>query len=399
MHAYSYTAVTPAGKTVRGKITAKNDLDFEDRLAAQQLTIIDYRAQKPSSSFRRKVTNKELIMFCIHMEQLDKAGVPLLDSLADIRDSVESQSFRNVITELYESVSAGEILSAAMARQPSVFDNVFIGLIAAGEETGRMSEAFGQLAHHLKWTADLRRKIKKAMTSPIILIVVMSCVVSLMMMKVVPELTDFLQEQGFELPWYTTLLIDTSHTFVESWYYIFGIPIFGIIIIRILYRKSYTMKYKMDKIILKIPIIGAVVHKINLARFSHFFCITFSSGIGVLECLQTAKGVVGNAVMQEAIDFIARSVSDGSPLTRAIAATGNFPGLVVRMFKVGEDSGNMTEALENVNFFYDREVEDSVGAMIETIQPTMTIVMGIIMFWIIAAVFGPLYQSFAEMDF
>lgn len=401
MPTYSYTAVNESGGTAKGKVTASNEFDLEERLREQDLMLLTFKAEKKSKGglLGGKIGVKELIMLCVHLEQLDKAGVPLLDALADMRDSADSAGFRDVMSDIYEQVKGGEMLSAAMAKRPDVFNEVFIGLIAAGEKTGNMSASFGHLSHHLKWNNDLRRSIKKAMSYPIALILVMTGVISLMMIFVIPQLVDFLESQGFDLPIHTRALIATSEFFVNYWYMILGIPILFLIIMIMLYKNSSTIRYRIDSILLKSPFIGIVILKINLARFSHFFAITFSSGIGVLDCLDTARKVIGNMVIKEAVTFIIQNVSEGNSLTGAISSTQRFPSLVVRMFKVGEDSGNMDDALKNINFFYDREVEDSVARMISVLQPTITIVMGAIMFWVVAAVFGPLYGSFSEIDF
>lgn len=400
MPSYSYTAANASGKTVRGKLTASNDLDLEQRLNGMGLIVINFNLIKHSASgFRTRVNAKEIIMFCVHLEQLDRAGVPILDSLADLRDTIDSPTFRDVVSDIYENIKGGDVLSGALAKRPDVFSSVFIGLVAAGEKTGRLSEAFKHLAEHYKWNNDLQRSIKKAMTYPIILILLMVGVVSLMMLFVVPKLVDFLTAQGFDLPMYTRALIWTSNAFANYWWLIFGLPTASIIALLIFYRTSTSFRYVVDKIILKLPFIGQVVLKINLARFAHFFSVTFNSGIGILECLETARNVVGNSVIKESVYFIIQSVAEGNSITRAIAATRKFPSLVVRMFKVGEDSGNMEEALKNINFFYDREVKDSVNGMIEVIQPALTVVMGGVMFWVVAAVFGPLYNNFSKMDF
>jgi len=333
------------------------------------------------------------------MEQLNKAGVPLLDALADMRDSTDSPVFKDLMAEIYESVKNGDMLSQAMEKSPDVFGEVFVGLIAAGEETGKMTESFGHLATHLKWQNDLRKSIKKAMSYPIVLLFIMTGVIAMMMLFVVPQLVDFLTSQGFDLPLHTRALIATSHAFVNYWYLIFGIPIVIFLVISALYRTSEKMRRFIDALILKLPFLGGIVLKINLARFAHFFAITFSSGIGVLQCFSTSRNVVSNLVIKDAISFISQNVSEGNSLTRAISATGQFPSLVVRMFKVGEDSGNMEDALRNINFFYEREVKDSVDALIGTIQPALTIIMGLLMFWIMAAIFGPLYDSFSKLNF
>ncbi len=398
MPVYRYVAANDDGSTIKGKLTASNELDLEERLSDLELVVLEYSLVKPKkSTLFSKISTKELIMLCIHLEQLDKAGVPLLDSLADMRDSADSPIFRDLMADIYESVKGGDVLSLAMSKRPDVFNDVFIGLISAGEKTGKMSEAFEHLAEHLKWNSDFTRTIRKALSYPIGLVIVMSIVLTLMMMMVVPQLVDYLTSQGFDLPIHTRALIATSDAFADYWYLILGTPALFIFATITMHRTSPSARYTIDSLLLKIPAVGNVILKINLSRFTRFFAITFGSGIDVLDCLSTAKNVVGNTVMKEAVDSIIKNVSEGSSITRAISSTERFPSLVVRMFKVGEDSGNMDEALKNINFFYDREVADSVARMTGLIQPTLTIFMGAIIFWIIAAVFGPLYETFSAL--
>jgi len=164
-------------------------------------------------------------------------------------------------------------------------------------------------------------------------------------------------------------------------------------------RTSETFAYFTDKITLRIPVIGATSRKIALARFAGFFGIMYKSGIDILDALQAGANVAGNRVIKESIEMARRSVTEGNKLTDSLRLSSQFPNLVIRMFKVGEDSGNLNEALENINFFYDREVNDAVDAVVALIQPMLMIIMGTMIFWIIAAVFGPLYDSFSKMDF
>ena len=260
-----------------------------------------------------------------------------------------------------------------------------------------MSDAFHHLAEHLKWSAEIRRKIKKATRYPLVLLVVISLVVSVMMLFVVPKLVDFILSQGFSLPIHTRALIAVSYAFQNYWFIILGMPAGLIITTIILYNTSERFAYKVDSIILKLPLIGPVVRKIDLARFTHFFSVMFNSGIDVLDSLRGAKEVVHNRVLKESVELVRTNVSEGNSMTSSLRLSNQFPNLVVRMFKVGEDSGNMKDALINVNFFYNREVNDSVDAMVGAIQPILTVVMGAIIFWVIAAVFGPLYESFSKM--
>jgi type IV pilus assembly protein PilC len=179
----------------------------------------------------------------------------------------------------------------------------------------------------------------------------------------------------------------------------FGTPILIVVIISTLYRISENFAYNWDKMLLFLPFIGKTIRKINMARFTHFFSVMFKSGIDILDSLDGASRVMSNRVLKDAIVTVKRSVSDGTSLTASLRMSNQFPMLVIRMFKVGEESGNMNEALENVNFFYNREVTDAVDAMIGMIQPALTIVMGVLIFWVVSAVFGPLYESFSKMPF
>jgi type IV pilus assembly protein PilC len=275
---------------------------------------------------------------------------------------------------------------------------VFVGLVKVGEETGQLSESFKHLGEHLKWAENLRKKIKKATRYPIFLLLMLAGVISVMMLFVVPQLSEFMTSQGFDLPLHTRALIATSEAFVNYWYIILGLPVLLIMSILTLYRISENFAYIVDKILLSVPFIGPVILKSNLSRFCHFFSVTFVSGIDILDSLNTAQNVVDNRVIKEIIKNVRQSVSQGNSITLSLTMSDRFPNLVLRMFKVGEDSGNMEQALENINFFYDREVNDSVDNIIGVIQPALTIIMGLILFWITAAVFGPLYDSFSKME-
>jgi type IV pilus assembly protein PilC len=397
---YAYKAINEMGRAVRGTILADNEIDLESRLKQVKLDLIDASIADNKRSWRGgKIKINHLIVLCMHMEQLDRAGVPLHDALADVRDTSDSEKMRDILTDVHESVRNGNPLSKALSAYPKVFNNVFVGLIASGEKTGNLSEAFLHLADHLKWTADIHRKIKKATRYPMVLLCVITLVISVLMVFVVPKLIDFLMAQGFELPIHTKALIAVSWAFRNYWYLIIGTPVVLIFSIMMLYRVSDYWAYKIDAITLKIPLIGVVARKIDMSRFSHFFAVMFNSGIDILESLEGAKNVVKNRVLKEAITMVKSNVTDGNSLTESLRVSNQFPNLVVRMFKVGEDSGNIKEALENINFFYTQEVNDSVETMVGAIQPILTVVMGTLIFWVIAAVFGPLYESFSKMKF
>lgn len=399
MPQYNYTALNESGRKIRGAITAANEVDLEERLRNIGLDLIDAKVTRETKRvFLGKVQTEDLIILCIHLEQLERAGVPILDAIADIRDTSESPAMKNLMADVFEEVKGGAMLSAAMAKHPKVFSEVFTGLVAAGERTGNLHEIFFHLSKHLKWVNVLRRKIKKATYYPMFLLVLMVGILSLMMLFVIPKLSKFLTAQNFELPGYTTALIATSDFFADYWYVVLLTPIELFFLLKILIRVSDDVAYGVDIIKLYIPFIGPTIQKIELARFCHFFAITFRSGLGILECLDVAYNVVQNRVIKENIATVKRSITEGSTLTASLRVSNQFPNLVIRMFKVGEESGNLDATLENINFFYDREVNDSVNNMVGVIQPALTIVMGGLMLWISLAVFGPLYNSFSNMN-
>jgi type IV pilus assembly protein PilC len=405
MPSYNYKAINELGRKVRGSIMADNEVDLENRLKQMDLDLIDFKTEKDGEGFFElkltsgKVKMKDLIMMCLHVEQLDRAGVPVHEALSDVRDSTDSPILKDVLADVYEQVRSGVVLSKALAKHPTIFNDVFVGLIAAGEETGNLSESFNQIADYLKWTNDLKRKVKKAVRYPIALLLLMIIVISILMIFVVPKLIDFITSQGFDIPAHTQALIWTSRVFENYWFIVLGFPGFALMMLFSLYRLSESFAYIIDDIILHLPIIGPTVRKINLARFTHFFSVMFKSGIDIITSLNSARNVVSNKVLRHSIGTVIKGVTDGSSLTQSLQKSNQFPNLVVRMFKVGEDSGNMNETLENVNFFYSREVNDSVDSMVGFIQPALTLFMGVLVFWVISAVFGPLYQSFSKMQF
>jgi len=389
--------MNPAGKVVKGEMAAESEIALEARLKDMDLDLIKWDVSKGKrASFFSRVKANDLIVLCMHLEQLSRAGVPLLEAISDVRDSTESERLRDIMANVFEEVKSGSLFSDALAKHRE-FDEVFVGLVRAGEKTGDMTEIYHHLGEHFKWTHDIRRKIKKARGYPLFLLLVMTGVISVLMIFVVPKLIDFITNQGFDIPIHTRALIATSEAFQNYWYIIFGLPVGAFIFLRIMYARSERFAYHVDKLALKLPFFGKIIRKINLARFTHFFGVMFRSGVDILDSLKSARNVVANRRLQESIARVREEVSEGSSVTEALQRSGEFPTMVVRMFKVGENSGNMNEALENVNYFYNREVNDAVDGMVGMIQPALTIIMGVLIFWVISAVFGPLYQSFSKM--
>ena len=394
---FKYTAIDSKGKTLKGTMGAVNETDLEYKLSEIGLELIDATKQvesKFSFSFLSPIKSKEIILLCTHFEQLDRAGVPLTSAIQDLRDSSKSVAFRDMMQNIYESVKSGNLLSQALSEHPKVFSEIFVGLIAAGEKTGTLDKSFGYLGEHLKWMNEIKRNTAKAIRYPIFLFIVLVSVVSVMMVYVIPKLSSFLLKQNIDLPVYTEALISTSDFFQNYYYVLVVVPVVFYFINKILVKINTKYAYVIDHVKLQVPFVGSTLRKIDVARFSEFFMLTFKSGIEIINCLEIAARVVDNLVIKEAIKTIRQDVEDGSSISQSIRNSGQFPNLVIRMFEVGEQTANMSESLQNVKYFYEREVQDSVDRLISFIQPTLTIIMGGILMWISISVFGPLYSSF-----
>jgi type IV pilus assembly protein PilC len=402
MPKYSYRAVNPKGRSIRGVVTAANESDLTTRLEEGGLALVDCKEMSDKSSMfaaltAGKIKLRDLIQMFMHLEQLQKAGVPLLDCLSDVRDTTESPRLRDVMSDVYREVAEGNSFSNALAKHPATFEPIFVSLIHAGEETGNLVNSFSQVIRHLKWTDAMRSKVKKATRYPKILLVVVIGVIWMMMGYVVPQVTEFLKEIGQELPPVTLALIATSDFFGEYFIWIVAGMIGFYIFLRIGRMLSEGFRYRTDYIALSMPVMGPLIRKIALSQFCQTFGILFISGLDMLQCLEAAKKTAGNLVIIEALGQVRQRVQEGFPLSAALERSGEFPSLVIRMVKVGEESGSLTNVLDQVAEFYDKDVNEAVDAMIQMIEPTLTVLLGGIILWIAAAVFGPIYDSFGKM--
>lgn len=402
MPKFSYKAINAKGRPVRGIIAAANEADLFNRLQTGGMALVDAKeitekANKLQALTMGRVKTRDLIQLFVHLEQLQKAGVPLLDALSDVRDTAESTRLRDVMSDVYNEVSEGSSLSKAMSGHPSVFESIIVSLINAGEETGNLSSSFEQLIAHLKWTDAMNAKVKKATRYPKILVSVVVLVVYVMMNYVVPEVTGFLKEMGQELPGITTALMATSDFVTNYFLYMMLAAIAAYVLLRVGRTLSDTFKYQTDYIALRMPGMGTVIRKINLSRFCSTFAVLFTSGLEILKCLEAAQRTANNVVIRDALQTVREQVQEGSPLSTALNVSGEFPSLVVRMVRIGEESGNLSHVLRQVSEFYDRDVNDAVDAMIQMIEPALTVILGGMMLWIAAAVFGPIYNSFGAM--
>lgn len=401
---YKYKAYNAKGRPIRGVVSAANEVDLYNQLqgAGMELvscTPVSARSGGGIALFRPKVKVRDLIQFFMHLQQMQGAGVPMLESLADVRDSAENQTLKDIMTDVHRNVSDGSSLSEALAAYPKVFSNLYISLIQAGEETGDLELSYTQLIKYLKWIDEMQSKIRKATRYPTILLLTVILTVTVMMGFVVPQIVGFIKNLGQELPFYTTSLMATSEFFQEFWWAILSAPVIAAVAYKAIRKNSEGFAYQMDTLWLRFPIMGPLIRKISIARYAQTFGALFSSGIDVINCLKSAQQTVTNLALLEALDVVQSQVQSGSPLSSAFGASGEFPTMVTRMIKIGEESGNLTPVLNQVSEFYTKDVDEAVQGLITMIEPMLTLLLGIMILWIAVAVFGPIYSSFENIDF
>lgn len=402
MEKYKYRALNSKGRPIKGVLGAVNENDLFNQLQAAGLELVSatpLSKKKGKNHLMARVKVRDLIQLFIHLDQMEGAGVPILDSLADIRDTTENTALRDAMSEIYRDVSEGSKLSEAMAKHPKIFHNLYVSLISAGEETGKMSASYQQLVKYLKWVDEMQTRVRKATRYPLILLVVVLAAVTIMMGFVVPQIVQFIRNMEFELPFATTSLIATSDFFQAYWWAVLAVPIVLVVVFAGLRRSSDGMRYRIDNMILNAPVMGVLIRKINIARFCQTFGALYAAGLPILQAIKSATATVNNLALTEALESIQSLIKTGSPLSEAFNGSGEFPSMVIRMLKVGEDSGNLTTVLEQVSDFYTADVDEEVQKLIAMIEPSLTMVLGGMILWIAVGVFGPIYNSFEKMQF
>jgi len=400
MALFAYRAIDSDGRISSGNLDAANAIDLELRLKRLGLDLVTYEGVKRATAARtRHVSRPELITFCFHLSQLLKAGVSIIEALTDLRDTVDNPGFRQVIASLLEDIGGGLKLSEAMANHGYCFDGVFVALVRAGEQSGQLTEVLDELSENLKWQDEIASQAKKAMVYPSIVLVVITAVVFVLMTFLVPQLAITFKQLVPKLPRETEVLIFISNVFVKYWYLLIGVPVVAGTALVIVAKTNERVQRAMDNLSLKLPVLGGVRQKIILARFSTFFAMLYKAGISVLDCIQICEKIVGNRVMEEGLQRVGRSISEGQGISQAFLATKLFPPLVLRMLRVGESTGALDSALLNVSYFYNRQVRESIARMQTLLGPLTTVILGMLIVGILYSIFLPIYDVIGKIKF
>ncbi len=399
MATFNYRAIDQAGRHAQGQMDALNEADLEIRLERMGLDMITFKStEKSKSAFtKNRVNNRDLVMFCFQLEQLTSAGVPILEGLNDLRESTANLYFQKVLGSLASEVEGGKMLSQAMAEHPDVFDEVFVNLVGAGEQTGQLPAVFNNLSNTLKWQDELFSQTKRLLAYPLFVLIVVMGAVTFLMVYLVPEMVKFISSLGQELPIQTKILIFISNAFVHYWWLILTLPLVVIAGLATWIKQSPDARYKFDYIKLKLPVTGDILNKIIMARFARYFALMYQTGIPILQAIKTCESIVGNKVVADALSRAHAQINAGDSMSESFKNAGLFPPLVVRMIKVGESTGALDKSLLNISYFYDRDVNELMQKMLKLLEPALTVILGLILAFIMVSVLGPVYDSFSKM--
>ncbi|HZP91713.1 MAG TPA: type II secretion system F family protein [Burkholderiales bacterium] len=399
MPAFLYKAIDRDGRQARGRLDATNEVDLELRLRKMGLDLVTFRAAVHSAPAlgRGNITRQDLITFCFDMEQISRAGIPVIEGLRDLREGMDNPRFREVLTSVLEDIEGGKTLSQALATFPRVFNPVFASLVRAGELTGRLTEVFENLGATLKWQDELVSQTRRLLAYPALVFFVVGGVILFLLLYLVPQVVGLLKTMGLALPIQTRVLIALSEFTARFWWLLILLPVAAGIAVGTAVRTSERARYLFDYLLLRLPVVGVILQKIILARFANFFALMYRSGITILEAVRTSEEIVANRYVADGLQRAGQQINAGESVSDAFQNLGMFPPLIIRMLRVGESTGAIDTALLNVTYFYNRDVRESVDKALKLLEPTLTLVLGILLALILFSVLTPVYDILTQL--
>jgi type IV pilus assembly protein PilC len=397
MALYEYRAAHNDGRIAKGRIDALHETDLEAQLKRLDLALLSAKTIAKHAGTVKNIPRRDVLGFLFQLEMLVRAGVPILDSLADMRDASETPAGRQLSGGLFEKIEAGATLGEAVGAFPGVFSETVVNLIRSGEVTGQLPDVLKEIVRSLKWQDEMESQTKKLLAYPAFVLVVIGGVVFFLMIYLVPQLIGFLKNLGQEIPLQTRLLIGLSGLFVNYWWAILSVPPVLVVGVLSLSTAFPAVRYKLHEMQLAIPVIGPVLKKLTLARFADTLGLMYRTGIPLTDGLVYCEKISSNVVIQNSIRRARDRVLTGTAISASFAAEQLFPPFVIRMIKVGESTGALDQSLANISYFYSRDIDESIGRVQAMIEPALTVVMGLILGWIMLAVLGPIYDTIAKM--
>ncbi len=391
---FSWEGKDKTGNLSKGTINAENLTIAKAQLRRQG--IVPRKVRKQSQSFFSKATKPikplDIALFTRQMATMLKSGVPLLQGFDIVSNGVEKLQLKKVIHELKSDVNSGTSFARALEKHPKYFDELFCNLVQAGEQSGSLETMLDRIATYKEKIESLKAKIKKALTYPIAVIVIGVIVSAILLIKVVPQFESVFQSFGAELPAFTQFVVGLSVVAREWWF----IALLAIIVSGYLFQKamqsSAKLRASVDRTVLKLPIIGNILHNSAIARFARTLSTTFAAGVPLVNALDSAAGASGNIVYSTAIMQIKNGVSTGQSLKNAVNMTGIFPPMATQMIAIGEEAGSLDMMLDKVANFYEEEVDNAVDNLSSLIEPMIMAILGILVGGLVIAMYLPIFQ-------
>ena len=406
MPTYNYKGRDGAGNLVDGSVDAANENAVAETLLSRGVRPVEIKigesANKKggfdlSSIFSRKISQNDLLMFCRQMYTLSKAGIPIMRALHGLGDTISNKKLVEVLKQLESDLAGGLPLAVAMKKFPKVFNSLFVALVNVGENTGRLEEAFQQLAEYISLEVETKRRVKSAMRYPVIVISFIVLAMIILNIWVIPVFADMFGKFGVELPLSTRILIGTSNFFVKYVWFIFAL-LFLLPFTWLWWIKTPAGRYKWGKWQLKIPVMGSILIRSQLARFSRSFAIMIRSGVSLNVALTLVADAIDNAYLAEKVLKMREGVERGESMYQTAVASGMFSPLVLQMFAVGDETGQIDTLLIEVAEHYDREVDYELKALTSKIEPILLLVVAGMVLILALGIFTPMWDMYGAMQ-
>lgn len=391
---YIWKGRTPTGEILSGEYVAENKQEMINYLRKRKIIITNIR-HKPkdinlSFGFQNRIKTKDLGVFTRQFATMVNAGLPMVQCLDILSKQLEKPVFQKVVSEVMGDVEGGTTLAEAMKKH-SCFSDLYVNMVDAGEAGGILDVILNRLAVYLEKADALKRKIKGAMTYPAVVFFVAMGATTFMLLFIIPTFAKMFTDFGGTLPLPTRIVMGLSNFLRANWWLLLGALIGGFFMFR-RYYKTNKGKYNVDKGLLRIPVLGSVIRKGAVARFTRTLGTLISSGVPILNGLEITARTAGNKVIEEAIMETRTSISEGNTIAEPLKGSGVFPPMVVQMISVGEQTGALDEMLDKIADFYDSEVDTAVSALTSVIEPLMIVLMGGIVGGMLIAMYLPMFK-------
>ena len=387
---YVWKGKNKQGKTVSKTMNAASPADVKSELRRQG--IIPSSVKKKTVRKKGKVTPADIAVFSRQLATMMESGVPLVQSFEIIGRGHENPAMQKLLMAIKHDIEGGASLAEAMSKHPLHFDELFTNLVTAGEQAGALETLLDEIAVYKEKSESMKKKIKKAMTYPISVLVVAVIVTVILLVKVIPQFESLFKGFGADLPAFTQMVVGISLTVRTKGIFIFGIP--AAIIGTMIYfnKRSKKFRHNKDKILLKLPIIGGIVEKASIARFARTLATMFSAGVPLVEALESVAGATGNIVYEEATLQIRDEVSTGQRLQMSMETTDLFPNMVVQMIGIGEESGSLDKMAEKVAEYYEEEVDNAVDNLSTLMEPIIMCFLAVVVGGLVIAMYLPIFK-------